>query len=81
MNIIVSFIMLFMIFGIGIAIPAAIGIYVYRDAKRRGMNAALWTLIALLAPSLVGFIIYLIVRGNYSAVIIPIWNVRTVKRP
>lgn len=66
MSIIVSFIMLFMIFGIGIAIPAAIGIYVYRDAKRRGMNAALWTLIALLAPSLVGFIIYLIVRGNYS---------------
>ena len=66
MNIIVSYIMLFMIFGIGIAIPAAIGIYVYRDAKRRGMNAVLWTLIALLAPSLVGFIIYLIVRGSYS---------------
>ena len=62
----VNLIMLFMIFGIGIAIPAAIGIYVYRDAKRRGMNAVLWTLIALLAPSLVGFIIYLIVRGNYS---------------
>ena len=66
MSFIFSFIMLFMIFGIGIAIPAAIGIYVYRDAKRRGMNAVLWTLIALIAPSLVGFIIYLIVRGNYS---------------
>ena len=37
----------------------AIGVYVYRDARNRGLNAVLWTLIALLAPSLVGFIIYL----------------------
>ncbi len=66
MSIIAGFILLFVIFGIGVVIPLAIGIYVYRDAKRRGMNAVLWTLIALLAPSLVGFIIYLIVRGNYS---------------
>lgn len=43
-----------------------IGIYVYRDATRRGMNALLWTLIAVFAPSLIGFIIYLIVRSNYS---------------
>lgn len=49
-----------------IAIPAIIGVYVYRDANRRGMNAVLWTLIAILAPSLIGFIIYLLVRGNYS---------------
>lgn len=46
-------------------IPALIGIYVYRDAKNRGMNAALWTLIAVLTPVLVGFIIYLLVRGSY----------------
>ena len=48
------------------AVPVLMGVYVYRDATRRGMNAALWTLIAILAPTFIGFIIYLIVRGNYS---------------
>ena len=39
--------------------------YVYRDAKRRDMNAALWTLLVLiLSPAyfLIGLIIYLLVR-------------------
>lgn len=49
-----------------LAIPAFTGLYVYRDAKRRGMNAVAWTLIAILAPLLVGFIIYLLVRSGYS---------------
>ena len=49
-----------------IVIPILIGIYVYRDAARRGMNAALWTLITVLAPILTGFIIYLLVRSSYS---------------
>ena len=47
-------------------LPLLVGVYVYRDAKRRNMNAPLWTIIAILAPSLIGFIIYLLVRGNYS---------------
>ena len=49
-----------------LVLPVLVGVYVYRDAKRRRMNAALWTLIAILAPSLIGFIIYLLIRGNYS---------------
>jgi len=39
--------------------------YVYRDARRRNMNAPLWTLLVLvLAPSslIIGLIIYLLVR-------------------
>ena len=46
------------------AILAMLG-YVYRDAKRRGMNALLWTLLVLiLSPAylLIGLIIYLLVR-------------------
>ena len=66
MNRIVVAIPVFMLMIIVALIPLLIGVYVYRDAKRRGMNAALWTLIAILAPSLIGFIIYLLVRGNYS---------------
>ena len=48
-----------------IGIPILVGVYVFQDARRRGMNAALWTLIAVLVPMLAGFIIYLLVRGNY----------------
>ncbi len=39
--------------------------YVYRDAKRRGMNATLWTILCLLlvpAYFVVGFLIYFLVR-------------------
>lgn len=39
--------------------------YVYRDAKRRGMNGALWTLLVLiLSPAylFIGLIIYLLIR-------------------
>ena len=49
-----------------VLLPILVGIYVFRDAKSRGMNAAMWTLIAILVPSLIGFIIYLLVRGSYS---------------
>ena len=47
-------------------IPVLLGVYVYRDAKSRGMDAVLWTIIAVLVPSLIGFIVYLVVRGNHA---------------
>lgn len=59
-------VVLFPIFVLLLSVPLLVGVYVYRDATRRGMNAPLWTLIAILAPSLIGFIIYLLVRGNHS---------------
>lgn len=43
--------------------PLYIGGYVYCDAKRRDMNPWLWALIAALVPSLIGFLVYLLVRG------------------
>lgn len=52
-------------------IPLILGIYVYKDAKARDMNPALWTFIAVFVPSLMGFIAYLIVRGNYSGYVCP----------
>lgn len=63
-----------------LAIPVAIGVFVYRDARRRGMNVALWTLIAVLAPSLIGFIIYLLVRGNHSDMKCPNCNTRITEQ-
>ena len=50
-----------------LAIPLLVGILVYRDAdKRVDCNPWLWALIAALAPSFVGLIIYLIIRGDFA---------------
>lgn len=38
-------------------------IWVYRDAESRGMSGALWLIIVLLG-SIIGFIIYLVVRKD-----------------
>ena len=59
-----------------LTVPVLVGVYVYRDAASRGMHAALWTLVAVLAPSLIGFIIYLLVRGSYSNLKCPRCNTR-----
>lgn len=42
-------------------IAILVGIWVYKDAKKRDMNAAVWLLIVLLTGC-IGCIIYLIVR-------------------
>ena len=49
-----------------VAVPFIVGIYVYRDASHRGMNALLWALASAIGPALIGLIMYLLVRGNYS---------------
>ncbi|MBR5533375.1 MAG: zinc ribbon domain-containing protein [Ruminiclostridium sp.] len=49
-----------------ILVPLLLGIFVYRDAKDRGMNPLLWALAAVLCPSFLGLIAYLLVRGSYA---------------
>ena len=36
--------------------------YINRDAKRRGMNPTLWTLIAIFVPYCIGLVIYFLMR-------------------
>jgi len=36
--------------------------YVNRDAKRRGMNAKLWTVLVIFVPNAVGFVLYFLLR-------------------
>ena len=45
--------------------------YVYKDAKRRHMNAPLWTLIVLLVPFCIGFVLYLLARSSHPDLICP----------
>jgi hypothetical protein len=56
---------LFLVTLIG-AVPMAIYVlligYVYGDARQRGMNHVLWTLLAVFIPSAVGLILYFILR-------------------
>ncbi|MGN0154748.1 MAG: hypothetical protein ACI4A3_09865 [Lachnospiraceae bacterium] len=52
-----------------IALMVLLGVWVYRDAKNKGMNGILWTAVVILVPSCIGLIIYLIVRMDNEKVI------------
>lgn len=39
-------------------------VWVYKDAGKRGMSPWLWTLIVLLVPSFIGYVIYFLARSN-----------------
>lgn len=54
-----------------IAIPIFLGVFVYSDAKSRGMEPLLWALIAVLVPSFIGLIIYLVVRRDHVVLSCP----------
>ncbi|HZR29740.1 MAG TPA: zinc ribbon domain-containing protein [Terriglobales bacterium] len=41
--------------------------YVYGDARRRGMPPVLWTLLVVLIPNMIGFIVYFILRRGIFA--------------
>ncbi len=45
--------------------PLLIGVFVYKDAANRNMNALMWALISVLVPAFVGLLAYLIVRNDY----------------
>jgi membrane protease YdiL (CAAX protease family) len=40
--------------------------YVNQDAKRRGMNRTLWTLLVIFIPNAIGFILYFLLRQPRS---------------
>lgn len=43
-----------------------LGLWTYRDAKNRGLNPKLWTLIVILGPSGIGILIYFLVARKQS---------------
>lgn len=66
MNIAIGIIFFVVIFLLIFLMTALIGIFVYKDAKKRGLNPLLWATIAILVPSCIGLIIYLVIRGEHS---------------
>jgi uncharacterized membrane protein YozB (DUF420 family) len=49
-------------------ILSLITIWVYKDAKKREMNAFAWILVVWLIPLFIGLIIYLKIREQYSPI-------------
>ncbi|MDX2154528.1 MAG: zinc ribbon domain-containing protein [Bryobacteraceae bacterium] len=45
-----------------LAIYALLAAYIYHDAKRRGMNHVVWTLLAVFVPNGIGIILYFLMR-------------------
>ena len=56
-----------------VVITLMIGIFVYQDAKKKQMNAVMWTAIALLCPVLIGFVLRILVAITHSMVL---YNIR-----
>lgn len=54
-----------LILGLAILVPLLIGILVWRDAERRGLNRV-WALAAALIPNFLGLIAYLIVASQHK---------------
>lgn len=48
-----------------------IGVWIYRDAKKRDMDAILWTLLAILLPSYIGVIVYFASRTKEKIYVCP----------
>jgi double zinc ribbon protein len=48
--------------GLVVAFYILVAGYVNRDAKRRGMNSLVWTLLVIFIPNAIGFIIYFLTR-------------------
>ncbi len=55
--------LIFVILAVGLALYIWMLVWIYRDAKSRGKEAALWVLIAAIAP-IVGLIIYMLIRNE-----------------
>jgi len=53
----------------GLFVPAItlLYCYIYGDARRRNMNAPLWTVLAIFAPSGIGILLYFLLREPIAA--------------
>lgn len=52
------------VLGVMLGVCLTIGYVVYKDAKALGLNAVLWTVLAVFLPNFIGVIVYLVVRST-----------------
>ena len=46
--------------------------YINRDAKRRGMNSVLWTVVAIVIPNALGILLYFLLRQRLSGPLVDV---------
>jgi len=63
-NLMVILLTIFLI--IHFIILAFIAIWVYKDAKKKEINAVVWVLVVWIIPFFIGFIIYLVSRDKIA---------------
>lgn len=67
-----AIIILMFVFSIlSIVSTVLIAVWIYKDAKKRDMEAVLWTLLAVLLPSYIGVIVYFVSRSNEKTYVCP----------
>ncbi|WP_026477960.1 hypothetical protein [Alkaliphilus transvaalensis] len=58
--------LIFSILGLMLLALIFLGLWTYRDAKSRGLNAGLWVVIVLLVPNLLGLLLYFLIGRKES---------------
>ncbi len=66
MSIVFMMIFLFLFFALSIASTILLAVWIYKDAKKRNMDAAVWTLLVVFVPSYIGVIAYFISREKHK---------------
>lgn len=58
-------VLMFVLIGIGLLFMlgtwAALGVWTYRDAKAKGLDAGIWTAIVIMVPNLLGLLLYFVI--------------------
>lgn len=54
-----------------------LGIWTYRDAKSRGLEARMWTLIVVLVPNFIGLLLYLLIGRKQQQTLCPSCGFKT----
>lgn len=67
----IAFLQVIFLLIIRLVISVLISVWIYRDAKSRGMNAALWVVLTIFTSQLVVVIIYLFARKDKQRLICP----------
>lgn len=63
--------LMFLFVVLSIVTTILIGVWIYKDAKKRDMDATLWTLLAILIPSYIGVIVYFASRDKEKLYVCP----------
>lgn len=69
--VIIMIFLFLLIFGLGVTTTVLTAVWVYKDAKKRNMDAVMWTVLAVLIPSYIGLIIYLVSRQKEKLYVCP----------